>query len=212
MDRKLGNCSIIPIQNASFDASINISVSTNNNQKQFVVRMKSPSQLFYLDNTSYTYEGQVNNLIYFKDTVVPAKSESGIMFCLQGYQVLESIDYMYINPIRRIGSIDSVSSSRVYKLMFYLTIVNKTRRHCHSWLARQYLWLISMCTISAFCNSEMIYLLLIYDYCEPRTTCPSSLVVSVSDYGTGTLGSIPGWAHILRFFFFLSLFLPIFYA
>ena len=22
--------------------------------------------------------------------------------------------------------------------MFYLTIVNKSRRHCHSWLARQY--------------------------------------------------------------------------
>ena len=29
--------------------------------------------------------------------------------------------------------------SRVYKLMFYLTIVNKTLRHCHSWLARQYM-------------------------------------------------------------------------
>ena len=31
-----------------------------------------------------------------------------------------------------------VSSSGVYKLMFYLTIVNKILRHCHSWLARQY--------------------------------------------------------------------------
>ena len=89
MDRKLGNCSIIPIQNASFDASINISVSTNNNQKQFVVRMKSPSQLFYLDNTSYTYEGQVINLIQFKDTVVPAKSDSVVMFC---YNVIRNLE------------------------------------------------------------------------------------------------------------------------
>ena len=32
-----------------------------------------------------------------------------------------------------------VWSSGVYKLMFYLTIVNKIVRHCHSWLARQYL-------------------------------------------------------------------------
>ena len=63
--------------------------------------------------------------------------------------------------------------------MFYLTIVNKIRRHCHSWLARHYLWLIFMCTISALCNSEMIHLLLIYDYCEPQTTWPSSLVEGV---------------------------------
>ena len=26
----------------------------------------------------------------------------------------------------------------MYKLIFYLTIVNKILRHCHSWLARQY--------------------------------------------------------------------------
>ena len=36
------------------------------------------------------------------------------------------------------------SSSGVYKLMDHLTIVNKTRCHCHSWLAGQYnheIWL-----------------------------------------------------------------------
>ena len=27
----------------------------------------------------------------------------------------------------------------MYKLMFYLTTVNKILRHCHSWLARQYI-------------------------------------------------------------------------
>ena len=47
---------------------------------------------------------------------------------------LELIDHLCINPIQI--SIH-ISLSGVYKLMFYLTIVNKTRRHCHSWLAGQ---------------------------------------------------------------------------
>ena len=34
-------------------------------------------------------------------TVLPAKSDSGIMFCLLGLQDLESIDHLCINPIRR---------------------------------------------------------------------------------------------------------------
>ena len=43
---------------------------------------------------------------------------------------LESVDNLCINPIRRIGLIRSdisirVSSSGVYKLLFYFTIVNK---------------------------------------------------------------------------------------
>ena len=38
-------------------------------------------------------------------TVLPAKSDSDAMFCLQSYQDLESIDHMCINPIRRIGLI-----------------------------------------------------------------------------------------------------------
>ena len=58
-------------------------------------------------------------------TVLPTKSDSGLMFCLQRYQDLESIDHSCINPIHR--------------LMFYITIVNKTRHHCHSRLAGQYL-------------------------------------------------------------------------
>ena len=64
-------------------------------------------------------------------TVVPTKSDSDVMFYLQSYQDLESIDDLCINPIRRIGlihksSIDSrVSSSEVYTLVFNLAIVNK---------------------------------------------------------------------------------------
>ena len=38
-------------------------------------------------------------------TVLPAKSDSGVMFCLQSYQDLELIDHLCINPIRRIGLI-----------------------------------------------------------------------------------------------------------
>ncbi|XP_045160293.2 uncharacterized protein LOC123525366 [Mercenaria mercenaria] len=56
IDTFLGNCTMIPIQNTTFDASVKISVNANQSQ-QFYVHMKSPSQLFYLDNTTYTYEG-----------------------------------------------------------------------------------------------------------------------------------------------------------
>ena len=38
-------------------------------------------------------------------TVVPAKSDSDIMVCLQSYRDLESIDHLCINPIHRIGLI-----------------------------------------------------------------------------------------------------------
>ena len=40
-----------------------------------------------------------------KRTVLPAKSDSDVMFCLQSYQDLESIDHVCISPIRRIGLI-----------------------------------------------------------------------------------------------------------
>lgn len=56
IDRIMANCSIIPIMNASFDTSINVSVAAN--KQQFVIKMKSPQDLFYIDN-NYTYAGQV---------------------------------------------------------------------------------------------------------------------------------------------------------
>ena len=37
-------------------------------------------------------------------------------------------------------SINSRSSSGVYKLMVYFMIVNNFLRNCHSWLARQYMY------------------------------------------------------------------------
>ena len=47
---------------------------------------------------------------------------------------------MCINPIHRIGLKHKRSlSSGVYKLMFYLVIVNEIFRHCHFWLARHYI-------------------------------------------------------------------------
>ena len=58
----------------------------------------------------------------------------------------------------------------------------------------------SMRTISASDSSEIV--LLICDNCEPRSTCPPSLMVNLSDYGTGALGSILGWAHTLQCFSF----------
>ena len=62
---------------------------------------------------------------------------------------LESIDDLCIKPIHshRIGIIHSdlsirVCSSEVYTEVFYLAIVNKVLHHCHSWLARQYAYLM----------------------------------------------------------------------
>ena len=42
------------------------------------------------------------DLVYCRLTLLPAKSDSGVMFCLQSYQDLESVDHMYIDPIHRI--------------------------------------------------------------------------------------------------------------
>lgn len=62
IDRIMANCSIIPIMNASFDTSINVSVAAN--KQQFVIKMKSPQDLFYIDN-NYTYAGQVTKKFYY---------------------------------------------------------------------------------------------------------------------------------------------------
>ena len=42
-------------------------------------------------------------------TILPAKSDSDFVFCLQSYQDLESIDHLCINPIHRIGLIHKCS-------------------------------------------------------------------------------------------------------
>ena len=46
-----------------------------------------------------------NELVNYESTILPAKLDSGVMFCLQSYRNLESIDNLCINPIRRIGFI-----------------------------------------------------------------------------------------------------------
>ncbi|XP_052257637.1 uncharacterized protein LOC127862517 [Dreissena polymorpha] len=53
IDKTQGNCSVRPIQNASFYASV-----TQRPDTQFYIHMKAASQLLYLDNTTYSYEGQ----------------------------------------------------------------------------------------------------------------------------------------------------------
>ena len=42
-----------------------------------------------------------NKEVMYQRTVVPAKSDSDVMLCLQSYQDLESIDHLCINPIRK---------------------------------------------------------------------------------------------------------------
>ena len=51
-------------------------------------------------------------------TVLPAKSDSGVMFCLQSYQDLESIDHLCINPIRTIFFITSRPGSKVARINY----------------------------------------------------------------------------------------------
>ena len=89
---------------------------------------------FFLNYPVYHLYTVVAAHVYLT-TVLPAKSDSDVMFCLKIYHGLiidRSLVYKYISDI----SI-RVSSSRVYELMFYSTIGNKTLSHCHSWLARQ---------------------------------------------------------------------------
>ena len=47
----------------------------------------------------------MDSLIQRIGTVLPAKSDSDVMLCLQSYYDLESIDHLCINPIHRIGLI-----------------------------------------------------------------------------------------------------------
>ena len=64
IDKTRGNCSILPIQGYSFDALLNSNKNSSDGQSQFVVRMKSPNELFFLDNSAMiTYGGQVSNTL-----------------------------------------------------------------------------------------------------------------------------------------------------
>lgn len=54
-DTLKGNCSMFPIKNQTFDAYVNDRGSAGD--QSFFLRMKGPQELFFLDNTSYTYVG-----------------------------------------------------------------------------------------------------------------------------------------------------------
>ena len=81
--------------------------------------------LFILDSSLF----RVYNLI-----VLSCQPRLTVTSCFV-YKVitdLESIDHLCMNPIRRSDLSIHVSSSEVYTFVFYLAIVNKILRHCHS--------------------------------------------------------------------------------
>ena len=59
-DQVTGKCVSASISNSSFDVSPNNTVYINGN-KSYVLHMKNPMQMFYLDN-NYAYTGQVSML------------------------------------------------------------------------------------------------------------------------------------------------------
>ena len=76
-----------------------------------------------------------------------AKSDSDVTFCFKAIRDLKSIDHLFVDPIHRIGlihkcSLDSRWLKWIVQVNVYLTIVSKLFRHCHLWLARQYILLI----------------------------------------------------------------------
>ena len=74
--------------------------------------------------------------------------QKGLTFCRSIYvkKVMKLLAFIfeqpsYITCVLILSSDVStrVSSSEAYTLVFYLAIVNTVLRHCHSWLARQYM-------------------------------------------------------------------------
>ena len=110
------------------------------------VQTQDPSIVTHRSRTTYLiYYGQTCLLwcILTHVTVLPAKSYSDVTFVYKVTRDLESIAHLCINHFHRIWlmhkwSIDlRMLKWSVQLLVFYLAIVNKVLRHCHSWLARQ---------------------------------------------------------------------------
>ena len=55
-DKTQGNCTILPLTNASGDATMNL--TSQNNVDSYIINLKNPLQLFNLD-VNFTYIGQV---------------------------------------------------------------------------------------------------------------------------------------------------------
>lgn len=90
IDRIMANCSIIPLMNASFDTSVNVSVSAN--QQQFVLKMKSPQDLFYIDN-NYTYAGQRYARGQLCDVFIRQRSD----FMLSGQAINATLEFYFLS-------------------------------------------------------------------------------------------------------------------
>lgn len=90
IDRIMANCSIIPIMNASFDTSINVSVAAN--KQQFVIKMKSPQDLFYIDN-NYTYAGQRYARGEQCDVFIRQRSD----FMLGGHAINATLEFYFLS-------------------------------------------------------------------------------------------------------------------
>ena len=74
-----------------------------------------------------------------KATVLPAKSDSDVVFCLQ----LLSKTLTYTLHLMRIDRslmylsypVDMINTQVIYRFLVTDNCVNITSRHCHSWLA-----------------------------------------------------------------------------
>ena len=77
----------------------------------------------------------------YLSAVVPAKSDSDVMFCLQSYWgLIIDRSRVYLSyPQDRINTqvIYRFALVQAFQVAFYRTIVNKVLRHCHSRFARQ---------------------------------------------------------------------------
>ena len=83
-------------------------------------------------------------------------------FVYKVFRDLESIDHLFINPIRRIGlihkwSVDSVKLKWIVKVNVLLYNCKQMLRHCHSWLARQYInWFVCFFVLLWFFTSSWL--------------------------------------------------------
>ncbi|KAJ8306626.1 hypothetical protein KUTeg_017171 [Tegillarca granosa] len=116
IDRTMANCSIIPIQNASFDASVNISSSS-----QFTLTMRSPAQLFYLDNT-YSFEGQRTSARGLKCDVFISKRTD---FMIQGQKTNATLEFYFLaqdwSEFNNIGNINQKALDVPVRLDIFLS-------------------------------------------------------------------------------------------
>ena len=85
---------------------------------------------------------QPSKTFLLTQTVLPAKSDSDVMFVYKVIRDLISKDHLCINPIRWIGLIHNLSlDSHMLKWYVQVNVLLNNciqiLRHCHFWLARQ---------------------------------------------------------------------------